>query len=103
MIGVLGFSSRQGLGIFLFTTASRPALVPTEPPIQWVRGTLSLAVKRPGREADHSPPSSAEVENVWSYTSTPPIRLKGVVLSYIEAQGQLTFTFTKEVHSFCVI
>jgi len=23
------------------------------------------------READHSPPSSAEVENAWSYTSTP--------------------------------
>jgi len=23
-------------------------------------------------EADHSPPSSAEVNNAWSYTSTPP-------------------------------
>jgi len=23
-----------------------------------------------GREADHSPPSSAEVKNAWSYTST---------------------------------
>jgi hypothetical protein len=28
-------------------------------------------VKRPGREADHSPPSSAEVRNAWSYTSSP--------------------------------
>jgi hypothetical protein len=37
--------------------------------------------KRPGREADHSPPSSAEVKNAWSYTSTPPIRLNGVVLT----------------------
>jgi hypothetical protein len=44
-------------------------------------GTLSLGVKRPRREADHSPPSSAEVKNEWSYTSTPPIRLHGVVLS----------------------
>jgi len=26
-----GFESRQGLGIFQFTTASRPALEPTEP------------------------------------------------------------------------
>jgi hypothetical protein len=34
-------------------------------------GVLSLRVKRPGREADHSPPSSAEVKNVWGYTSTP--------------------------------
>jgi hypothetical protein len=40
-------------------------------PIQWVPRTLSLGVKRPGREADHSPPSSAEVKNAWSYTSTP--------------------------------
>jgi hypothetical protein len=30
--------------------------------IQWVPGALSLGVKRPGREADHSPPSSAEVK-----------------------------------------
>jgi hypothetical protein len=35
---------------------------PTQPPIQWVPGDLSLGVKRPGREADHSPPSSAEVK-----------------------------------------
>jgi hypothetical protein len=32
-----------------------------ERPIQWVPGALSLGIKRPGREADHSPPSSAEV------------------------------------------
>jgi hypothetical protein len=50
------------LGIFLFITASRIALGPTQPPIQWVPGALPLGVKRPGREADHSPPSSAEVK-----------------------------------------
>jgi hypothetical protein len=50
------------MGIFLFTTASRTALGPTRPPIQWVLGALSLVVKRPGREADHSLPSSAEVK-----------------------------------------
>jgi hypothetical protein len=38
---------------------------------------LSLGVRRPGREADHSPPSSAGVKNVWSYTSTPLICLHG--------------------------
>jgi len=38
------------------------------------RGSF-LGVKRPGREADHSPPSSAEINNAWSYTSTPPTRL----------------------------
>jgi hypothetical protein len=34
---------------------------------------LSLGVKRSGREADHLPPSSAEVKNAWRYTSIPPI------------------------------
>jgi hypothetical protein len=28
-------------------------------------------IKRPGREADHSPPSGSEVKDAWSYTSTP--------------------------------
>jgi hypothetical protein len=58
--------------IFLFTTASRTALGPTQPPIQWVPGALSLGVKRLGREADHSPPSSFEVkECVELYLHTP--------------------------------
>jgi len=26
---------------------------------------LSLGIKRQGREADHSPPSNAEVKNAW--------------------------------------
>jgi hypothetical protein len=59
------------LGIFLFTTDPRPVLGPTQPPIQWVSGALSLGVKRPGRKADYSAASSSEVKNAWSYTSTP--------------------------------
>jgi hypothetical protein len=69
------FDSRWGRGIFLFTTASRTALEPTQPPIQWVPRALSRGVKRLGREADHLPPSSTEVTNAWSYTATPPIVL----------------------------
>jgi hypothetical protein len=61
-IGVVGFDSRQELGIFLFNNMSRPALGPIQPPTQWVPGTLSLGVKRPGCEADHSPPSSSEMK-----------------------------------------
>jgi hypothetical protein len=75
------FESWQGLGIFLFNTTSRPALGPTQPPIQCVPGALSLGVKQQGREADHSPPSGAEVKIVWSYTSSLPIQLHGMVLS----------------------
>jgi hypothetical protein len=36
-----------------------------------VTGALSLGVKRPASEADHSSPSTAEVKNAWSYISTP--------------------------------
>jgi hypothetical protein len=57
-MGVLGFDFRRRLGNFLFTTASITAPGPT----QWVPGALSLGVKRPGCEADHLPPSSAEVK-----------------------------------------
>jgi hypothetical protein len=80
-IGVLGFDSRRGLGIFLFTTASRTALGLTRPPIQWVPGVLSLRVKQPGREANHSPPSNAEVKVCVELYFYSPIRLRGVVLS----------------------
>jgi hypothetical protein len=61
-IGVVGFDSRRKLGIFLFTTGSRTALGPIQPLIQWIAGALSLGVKGPRREADHSPPSSAEMK-----------------------------------------
>jgi len=54
--------------------------VATQPPIQWILRILSLGVKQPWREADHSPPSSTEVMKAWSYTSIPTIHLHGVVL-----------------------
>jgi hypothetical protein len=41
--------------IALLSAASRPALGPTQPPIQWVPW-------RQGREPDHLPPSSGEVK-----------------------------------------
>jgi hypothetical protein len=49
---------------FLYPLVSRPALGPTQPPVQWVPRVFSPGVKaRPGRDADHSPSSSAEVVN----------------------------------------
>jgi len=42
---------------------------------------ITLGVKWLGCEADQSPPSSAEVKNVWSYTSTPPVCFHGMVLN----------------------
>jgi hypothetical protein len=52
-------------------------------PASYPMGTrgFSLGVKRPGREADNTPPSSAEVKNAWGCISILPIRFHGVVLS----------------------
>jgi hypothetical protein len=47
----------------------------THPALSY-RGSIR-ALKRPGR-AHHSPPSSAEVKNEWSYNSTPPACFYGV-------------------------
>jgi hypothetical protein len=77
--------------MFLLAIASRPALRPTQPPIQWVPGALSLGVKRPGCEADHSPPSNAEIkECVELYLHSPHMpSWRGAQLK--ETQGQLYF------------
>jgi hypothetical protein len=64
--------SSPGRGKIVLSTSSRPVLGPTQLPIQWIPGAFSRGVKRPGREADYSPPTSAEVKNTWIYTSTPP-------------------------------
>jgi hypothetical protein len=91
MIG--GFESWQELEIFLFTTVTKLAQGPTRPPIQWVPGVLPLGVKWPGHEADHLPPSNAKVKNVWSFTSTSPICLHGMVLSQEKHRDNFAFTF----------
>jgi hypothetical protein len=82
-------TAQQGLGIFLFITASRPALGPTQPPIQWIPGAPSLGVKRPGREADHSHPSSAEVKGCVEPYLHSLIRLNCVVPNFKKASYYL--------------
>jgi hypothetical protein len=73
------FDARLGKEI-LFSTASRPALVPTQPPLQWVPVCISTGVKRQERKADRSPPSNAEVEKDEAI-SPSPVRLYGVMLN----------------------
>jgi hypothetical protein len=58
-----GFDPRQGQRIFPLASVSRPALRPTQPPVQWVTGSIPEGNAQPGRDADHSPPSSTEVKN----------------------------------------
>jgi hypothetical protein len=68
-----GWSSSPGrVKNFLFSMSSKPVLGSTQPPIQWIPRAVSPGVKRPGREADHSPPTSADVKKMWIFTSTPP-------------------------------
>jgi hypothetical protein len=57
---------------FLFSMLSRLVLRPTQPPVHWVPGALSLGIKWLWHDADHSPPTSAEVKKMWIYTSTFP-------------------------------
>jgi hypothetical protein len=81
-IGVLGFDSQRGLGILLFTTASRTALG-----LHPASYTMGTRVSFPGSKAAAP----------WSYTFTPPraIRLHGVVLSLKKTQEQMYFFMSK--------
>ena len=53
------------------------ALRPTQTHIQWVSLFFPRG-KAPGLELNHTPAPSAEVKNVWSYTSSSFICLPGV-------------------------
>jgi hypothetical protein len=61
------FESRQGLFFLPFTNTTTPARGPTQLPVHWVLWDVFSSIKGPGREADHSALSSAEVKNEWSY------------------------------------
>jgi len=64
-----------GVRYCLFSKASKLVLGLTQSPIQWVTMTLFLGIMLLENEADHLPPSNAQVDNNWSYTSTPPYTL----------------------------
>ena len=56
--------------IFLFSKASRLAVVANQPPIQRLTGALHPWRHCSQGTAYHSPPTSGEVMNEWCYTST---------------------------------
>jgi hypothetical protein len=72
----------RGVGVRVLFTSSKLALGSTQPPIQWLSGLFPRGLKRTGREADHSPPTSAEVKNNVDLYIHSPTRLHGVVLTF---------------------
>jgi hypothetical protein len=93
-----GVGVRVPAGSRIFSTSSRPVLGSTQPPIQWVPVDLSPGVKRPGREADHSPRASAErgQENLDLYIHSH-IRLHAVVLNYLSTGTTLHLCYLPSV------
>jgi hypothetical protein len=74
----------RGLRLFLFATASRLALWPTHPLIQWVPRVLSLEIKQPERESDHYTRKPSNIDTIKS----------GRILSNLEAPLKSEFRFT---------
>jgi len=64
--------------VFAFSNPSSQNLEPRSLSCPLSIGCPFLGEKRPGREADHSPPSSTEGNNVESSISSPSIYPRGV-------------------------
>jgi hypothetical protein len=66
-------------GFFPLASVSRPALRPTQPPVQWVPGVLSPGLKRGRRVTLITHPQIVPRSSMTTnYTSFPPWRLHGV-------------------------
>jgi hypothetical protein len=79
----------------IFSTAYRPTPGPTQFPIQLISETLFPGVKRRGREADNSPPTSAEFNNDGAIL-TFPIYLCGIVINCLNIVSDVRMCRTTE-------
>jgi hypothetical protein len=75
---------------FLFFMSSRPALGSTQSPTKWVKKTIFFGVRWLGLEADHSPPTTAEINKTWVYTSTPPDNFTFFTFLYVPCDSDHT-------------
>jgi hypothetical protein len=64
--------------MYVFSKKCQTDCSATQPPIQCVPSALSMGIKWLEHEADHSPPSTAEVKKEWSCMFTHLIFLNGL-------------------------
>lgn len=78
-----------GIGKKFVSSAKRPDSI--QLPIRWVPAVISPRLKRPVREADHSPVPSTEIKTDWIYTSNP---LKAFIINtgtiFLFADSEIT-------------
>jgi hypothetical protein len=72
------------------------------PPIQWILGALSLGVKWPGGETDHSPPISAEVNKHGSIRPLPHVFMVSCLISW-NTEATLCFTLCFSQYGWLVL
>jgi hypothetical protein len=87
-------------GARFFSSPQRPDQLWCPPTLlsNWYCGLFPQGVKRPGREADHSPPSSADIKNGGAIPSLPMSSWHNVYL--IKHKDNFTFIY---IHTICVM
>jgi hypothetical protein len=75
--GRQGFDPSEGQGFFPSRHSVQTGSGAHPPSCSMGTDASSHGIKRPMREAAHSPPSNAEVGSVWNYTSTSALHLRG--------------------------
>ena len=94
--------SNLGRGNRVFSSRKRPDRLcgaPSRLHFNFYRNSFP-GIKRPGRDVDHSPPSTTEIMNERSHTSTPPACLQSSLsmLSVIKTNTFYLFSTTHCSH-----
>jgi hypothetical protein len=91
--------SSPGRGWEFFSSPPRPDRLRGPPSLLFngYQGLFPWEVKRPWCESDHSPPSSTEIKNEWSYTSAPQYAFMAWCSVKIKHSDNFTFYLNEKV------